>query len=322
MTPNAGAGARRAPLALFDRLTQRLSRRRKWQGGSWEIRQSSLYIAPNRFGIYAGFLALASFAMGYKVQNNFILLAVIFLFLVLMMSLIASVRNLQGFKVTAHLQSYYFAGGVQAVRLSLTRATPAFNVRFQTAQSDAALDLASGAVTIDIPVSAYERGIYRVPPIKLYTSFPFGIARCWTWLHPPGDLIVCPAPDERPLHAYPRGASNMSDRHEKSRGTMPHADDLGDLRDYADTDPPTRIDWKRFAATREAMVRAHGDVKRGEVILRQPDGEFEAGLRFLSGGLSVTARGGVPVRMYLAGREYLITDTRARELAFLELANA
>ena len=37
-----------------------------------------------------------------------------------------------------------------------------------------------------------------------------------------------------------------------------YADELGDLRDYQDSDPPARIDWKRFAATRETMVREHG----------------------------------------------------------------
>ena len=32
---------------------------------------SHIFIVPNRFGLYAGFLVLAGFAMGYKVQNNF-----------------------------------------------------------------------------------------------------------------------------------------------------------------------------------------------------------------------------------------------------------
>ena len=56
-------------------------RRRKWTSGDWRFKQNNIFILPNRFGFYAGFLVLASFAMGYKVQNNFILLGVIFLFL-------------------------------------------------------------------------------------------------------------------------------------------------------------------------------------------------------------------------------------------------
>ena len=75
-------------------------RRRKWTSGTWAIKQSHIFILPNRYGLYAGFLVLASFAMGYKVQNNFILLGVIFLFLVFMLSLIASVRNIQGISMS------------------------------------------------------------------------------------------------------------------------------------------------------------------------------------------------------------------------------
>lgn len=322
MSMRAGVSGLRAPLALFDRLTQRLARRRAWHHGAWEIRQSNLFIAPNRFGFYAGFLALASFAMGYKVQNNFILLAVIFLFLVLMMSLIASVRNLQGFQVRAQLSAHYFAGEVQNIRLSFTRPHAAFNIRYRTAHIDGALDLSSGAVTLDVPVAAFARGVYRVPPIKLYTSFPFGIATCWTWLHPPGELVVCPTPDENPLNAYPRGTPNMPAALRKAQKPAHQVDDPGDLRDYIDSDPPSRIDWKRFAATREAMVREHGAGRRGEIILRQPDGELETALRYLSGGLRVAERSGMPARMFLGAREYFIAEPRAREIAYLALAHA
>ena len=65
---------------LFDYISRRIAMRRRWRDGFFTIRQNHIAILPNRFGVYAGFLVLASFAMGYKVQNNFILLAVIFLF--------------------------------------------------------------------------------------------------------------------------------------------------------------------------------------------------------------------------------------------------
>ena len=56
------------------------------------------------------------------------------------------------------------------------------------------------------------------------------------------------------------------------------------------SDPPSRIDWKRFAATRETMVREHGFDAQGEIVLRQPQGDFEAGLQYLSGGLRMAER--------------------------------
>ena len=67
--------------------------------------------------------------MGYKVQNNFILLGVIFLFLVFMLSLIASVRNIQGLKIEVQVEPYYFAGAMHHIRLSLRKDQPAFNLK-------------------------------------------------------------------------------------------------------------------------------------------------------------------------------------------------
>ena len=116
-------------LSFSERLTRRLSlRRRKWKSGPWHIRQSHIFILPNLYGVYAGFLVLASFAMGYKVQNNFILLGVIFLFLVFMLSLIATVRNIRA-QNRSKIEPYYFAGQTQHIRLSFRKDQPAFNLK-------------------------------------------------------------------------------------------------------------------------------------------------------------------------------------------------
>ena len=98
------------------------------------------------------------------------------------------------------------------------------------------------------------------------------------------------------------------------------ADELGDLRDYADSDPPARIDWKRYAATRETMVRDHGLGALGEMILRQPKGDLENSLSYLAGGLLVAERIGAPARMILQGADYQVYDKPAREKAYYALA--
>ena len=61
-------------LAPVQAFVDRLTGKRFWSGHSKTLRQKDLFILPNRFGVYVGFLVFASFAMGYRVQNNFILL--------------------------------------------------------------------------------------------------------------------------------------------------------------------------------------------------------------------------------------------------------
>ena len=306
-----------------ERLSQRLAmRRRKWVKGNWILRQNNIFIFPNRFGFYAGFLVLASFAMGYKVQNNFILLGVIFLFLVFMLSLIAGVRNLQGLEISVAVSPYQFAGQPQHIRLSFKKSQPAFNVWLETPGSLVPLDLSSGATSVTVPVGDFARGVYDIPAFKLSTLFPFGIARVWSWLRPPGTLVVVPEAREFGVAQYPRGTPMLADRADAQRQQNDFADELGDLRDYDEGDPPARIDWKRFAATREAMVREHGFDAQGEIVLRQPGGSFEAALEYLSGGLRVAERLGAPARMTLKGVDYPVYDKTAREAAYHVLARA
>ena len=310
-------------LRLTERLSQRLaSRRRRWTKGSWVLRQNNIFIFPNRFGFYAGFLVLASFAMGYKVQNNFILLAVIFLFLVFMLSLIAGVRNLQGLEISVSMPAYQFADKPQFIRLSFKKNQPAFNIWLQTPMALVPLDLSSGATSVTVPVGHLSRGVYELPAIKLATLFPFGIARVWTWLRPPGALVVAPTPREYGVAHYPRGNPIMAEQADAKRQQNDYADELGDLRDYTQSDPPARIDWKRFAATRETMVREHGFDAQGEIVLRPPQGQFEAGLEYLSGGVHVAERLGAPARMTLKGTDYPVYDKTAREAAYHVLARA
>ena len=310
-------------LRLSDRVTRLLSqRRRRWTHGVWQIRQSNIFILPNRFGLYCGFLVLASFAMGYKVQNNFILLGVIFLFLVFMLSLIASVRNLQGLQIEADIEPYYFAGERQHITLRFKKAQPAFNIVLTTPFGDMPLDLSNGAASVLVPVGAFERGVHPLVALKVHTLFPFGIARAWSWLTPPGELVVAPQPKEQAANHYPRGNPAMAQAAEQKQQQNNIADELGDLRDYHESDPPARIDWKRYAATRETMVREHGLDAQGEVILRQPVGPLEEGLTYLSGGLRVAERLGAPARMVLDGADYQIYDKTAREQAYYALARA
>jgi hypothetical protein len=322
-----GASSQKRRLSFFERVTRGLAqRRRRWTHGAWHIRQSHIFILPNRFGLYCGFLVLASFAMGYKVQNNFILLGVIFLFLVFMLSLIASVRNLQGLQIEVDVQPFYFAGERQHIVVRLKKAQPAFNIMLTTPFGDMKLDMADGATSVQVPIGAHERGVYPLSALKLQTLFPFGIARAWSWLTPPGELVVAPKPLEQAANFYPRGnpalAHSQTQAPEQKQQQNNVADELGDLRDYEENDPPARIDWKRYAATREAMVRDHGLDALGEVLLRQPNGGLENGLAYLSGGLLVAERLGAPARMTLNGAEYQIYDRTAREQAFYALARA
>jgi len=320
-TDGAGRPLRR-PLMLFDYITRRIAMRRRWQDGVFTIRQNHIAILPNRFGVYAGFLVLASFAMGYKVQNNFILLAVIFLFLVFMMSLIATVRNLQGIRIQVQAEPVYFEGENHYVRLVFRKDLPAFNLTVRNDWTEMQIDLAQNVETVRLPVGRLARGVHKMPKIKLQTGFPFGIARAWLWLAPPEPLIVAPRPRQRPLPHYPRQAMTVGLGEDGPDRRADRVEEPGDLRDYQPGDAPSKIDWKRFAATRETMVREQQAERSATLLLQQDNGARDSALQYLCGGLQVAENGGLAALMSLDGENYMVADRQSRMRAYYALARA
>jgi uncharacterized protein (DUF58 family) len=94
-------------------------------------------------------------------------------------------------------------------------------------------DLDAGAqVTVQLPFQAPRRGRQRLERLELASTAPFGLFRCWTWLHLPLDAIVYPAPlGTRPL---PQGGESNSSR--ESRASSPAEEEWISLRNY----PPRR----------------------------------------------------------------------------------
>ena len=72
-------------------------------------------------------------------------------------------------------------------------------------------------------------------------------------------MTVCPTPDMRPLTEYPRTTQTPvtegSDDLFATATALSEDGLLQDPRTFEDGDLPSRIDWKRFAATRELLTR-------------------------------------------------------------------
>ncbi|MGC6471424.1 MAG: DUF58 domain-containing protein [Parvibaculales bacterium] len=311
---------------VAEQLSHRLMHRKGWQGGNKTLRQSDLFIMPNRYGLYVAFLVFASFGLGYKVQNNFILIGVIFLFLLFMLSLISAVRNLQGTSISLRPEARNFAQQTAYVTCRLKKESAAYNIRLfgvLGTPKGIELDLSSSQAFYRLPVLLAERGRHAVPPLKLQTRFPFGIVRCWSWLAPPVEMLIAPVPTEHPLTSYPRLDRMRLAQMDQPQGTRDEIEDYQDPRPFQDGDLPSRIDWKRFAATREALVRDFESSSEGDVYLEAANGMArEEALSYLCGGLKVCERAGVNVVMALDEDIHFISTRQQFDEAFHVLACA
>lgn len=104
-----------------------------------------------------------------------------------------------------------------------------------------------GATQARIAVSTQQRGWQRLPPVTLQTSFPLGLIRAWSYVHPEMRCLVYPAPeaDAPPL---PLGNDGLQGGQAPAFGS----DDFAGLRGHQQADSPRHIAWK--AAAREGPL--------------------------------------------------------------------
>jgi len=105
---------------------------------------------------------------------------------------------------------------------------------------------------MDIGVQLPRRGRVRIERINLSSTFPFGLFRAWTWLHPPLALLAWPAPRGR-REPPPEAATG---------GTALAVHRAGDeewagLREFRDGDSPRQVAWAAFARGRGLLVKTY-----------------------------------------------------------------
>jgi uncharacterized protein (DUF58 family) len=123
-----------------------------------------------------------------------------------------------------------------AIRIDLGDSTVAF-----------ALDgHATTLVKLALPTS--QRGWQPLPRLRVWSSWPLGLFRAWSWLYPDQSVLVWPWPEA----AGPRPQAPADDaRHMR----LHRGDELAALRDYRAGDPQRHIAWKASARHANLLVK-------------------------------------------------------------------
>ncbi|MGB5622172.1 MAG: DUF58 domain-containing protein [Gammaproteobacteria bacterium] len=218
------------------------------------LHRKRIYIIPSGLGI--GF-ALVLFAMLLASMNYNSSMGFALTFLLAGLALVAMHwchQNLAGLVIRSVRLRPAFAG--EDARLELCLENPSRNPRYElliTNDGHAAppVDLEPGeSSTISVPVETRKRGILHLSRINLATGFPFGLFRCWTWLHPDTFGVVYPHPggpaDPPPPHNTDTGGAQDQHRGEE---------DFAGLRNFRPGDSPRHVAWKAAAKGGDLLVK-------------------------------------------------------------------
>ncbi len=238
--------------ALRDRFTARVAawaRRRQGLDEPPLILQSRrLYILPTAPGLSFGLLLFVMLIAGLNYTNSLALLLTFVLAAFVLVGMHECQRTLNGLELVLAQAADCYAGTEGLVELRFVNRSAqgrrALAVRSPGTRASH-FDLDAGAqITVQLPFQAMRRGRQRIERLELASTAPFGLFRCWTWLHLPLEAIVYPQP----------------------LGTRPE-EEWTSLRHYQPGDSPRSIAWKAWARGAPLMVAQYQGTGGSEHLL-------------------------------------------------------
>jgi len=159
--------------------------------------------------------------------------------------LLATYKNLVKIKFAAIATNNTFEGSVLSytVRVSEENKRHRSSVSINNISTGDTFDLnANNFAEAELNIKDAKRGIHKLGRLTLSSDFPLGLWRGWGYLHVPVHAFVYPKP-ENPVAEF----SGYNASSGGSLGTRTGEQEYSGLKTYENTDPPSRVAWKRVA---------------------------------------------------------------------------
>lgn len=221
----------------------------QWRGpvrGSILLVQRRVFILPTRQGlIFGGIIMLMLLgSVNYDLSLGFILSFL--LGAAGIQSMLHTFRNIAHLRISPGRTVPVFAGELAHFHINISNSTRAHRYSIGvTADQQTAdyVDVNAGSeVTAVVPVPAARRGWLRPGRLTLFTRFPTGLFRAWSYADMDMQCLVYPAP-AIPGLPLPPVAAGDGDGGMHGRGQ----DEFSGLRAYRPGDSPRHIAWKAVA---------------------------------------------------------------------------
>lgn len=250
-------------LAQAEKQLPSLTRLRAREALPIRLDRRRIYVLPTAFGlVFAAMLMIMSVgALNY--YNNPALLLTALLGSVCVISMLIAFRTLDGLNLTSVQSAPCHAGDVLTLELGFASGA--------RARAGLRIDIgASGriiATRADEPSRALltlpteRRGLLTLPRIRVWTRWPYGLFRAWSWLSPGIEVLVYPRPEANAV-PLPFGS-----REAQRSVVQPQGEEFGALREYRTSDPRRLIAWKASARHDRLLVREPEQLTGQEFVL-------------------------------------------------------
>ena len=237
--------------ALLKSLSTWLFQLRAPERGEVVLVQRRIFILPSRAGLVFGavLLLMLTGSINYGLSLGFVL--TFLLTSVGITAMLHTFRNMAGLRIAAGKSAPVFAG--ETARFALAISNPTTTARYSLALARDKNDPdivdvpAQSTVTAIATMPTEKRGRLQPGRLTLYTHFPVGIYRAWSYVNLDTHCLVYPRPAAPGLPLPTVKASSA-----EGAGQGQGHDDFAGLRQYHPGDSPRHIAWK--SAAREQVL--------------------------------------------------------------------
>ncbi|HIQ34798.1 MULTISPECIES: DUF58 domain-containing protein [Acinetobacter] len=182
-------------------------------------------------------LILITFIAGINYGNNLILGFCFLLSAILCISFYLTFKQLHDLKIEIVMPEVGQVNQPSIIRLMLKQQDKTVRyLRIQSSQQEQMIYVNQVQQTIELPVLPQQRGLYEFGVIKVYSTYPLGLVRAWTYLYPKQKIWIAPR------------AHDWQKEH-KNQPTTAHdsLDEFKELRAFRQGDSYQNVAWKQVA---------------------------------------------------------------------------
>jgi uncharacterized protein (DUF58 family) len=250
-------------LAQAEKRLPALTRLRAREPLPIRLDRRRIYVLPTVFGlVFAAMLFVMSIgALNY--YNNPALLLTAMLGSVSIVSMLVAFRTLDGSCLDRVQAEPCHAGDplmLELVFAAGSRMRPGIRIDIG-ASSTVVTAQADEPLRAVVALTTERRGLMNLPRIRVWTRWPYGLFRAWSWLNPQIELLVYPRAEAVAV-PLPQGANDA----QRSR-TQPLGEEFGALREYRASDPRRLIAWKASARADRLLVREPEQLTGDDFVL-------------------------------------------------------
>ncbi|MFY8150200.1 MAG: hypothetical protein ACOVNL_13415 [Prochlorococcaceae cyanobacterium] len=243
------------------------------QGDPLVLGLRTLYIVPTRFGwlwLCGGVLLLI---VAIQMQRNGPLLLSYLMLGLMLLALHLTHFNLQGLELGCGTPAPGFAGTGLAYPLISRSRYRREGLEFQWlggsgSGAPRSVTILPGEQTLTLSWTPGQRGWQRPGRLRLVSTAPLGLFRCWSRWEPPRPQLIYPARRRGPVASLPleQRAPQPAEGVEREREGTEH---WRDLRPHRPEDGSGRLAWKSLAQGRGRLTKQFAG-ETGEPLLLAP----------------------------------------------------